>query len=59
MTPEGASRPVDSGQSMQQAQELADTLEENLQDYSWGAAYLRPELVEIFSKLVKTPPSTA
>ena len=39
-------------QSMQQAQELADTLEENLQDYSWGAAYLGPELVEIFSKLV-------
>ena len=38
--------------SMQEAQELADTLEENLQERRMGAASVRPELVEIFSELV-------
>ena len=38
--------------SMQEAQELADTLEENLQERRLGAASVRPELVEIFSELV-------
>ena len=37
---------------MQQAQELADTLEESLQTRGLGAANVRPELVEIFSELV-------
>ena len=37
--------------SMQEAQELANTLEENLQDRRMGAASVRPELVELFSEL--------
>ena len=37
--------------SMQEAQELVNTLEENLQIRQMGAATVRPELVEIFSKL--------
>ena len=37
--------------SMQEAQELVNTLEENLQIRQIGAATVRPELVEIFSKL--------
>lgn len=37
--------------SMQEAQELVNTLEENLQDRRIGAASVRPELVEIFSEL--------
>ena len=36
---------------MQEAQELVNTLEENLQIRQMGAATVRPELVEIFSKL--------
>ena len=38
--------------SMQEAQELAATLEENLQDRRLSAANLHAELVEVFSKLV-------
>ena len=38
--------------SMREAQELADTLEQNLNDRSMGAANVRPELVEMFSELV-------
>jgi anti-sigma regulatory factor (Ser/Thr protein kinase) len=38
--------------SMQEAQELADILEENLQEIRMGAANVRPELVELFSELV-------
>ena len=38
--------------SMQEAQDLADWLEENLQHHGMGAANVRPELVEIFSELV-------
>ena len=38
--------------SMQEAQELTDVLEENLQERRMGAASVRPELVEIFSELV-------
>lgn len=38
--------------SMREAQELADVLEENLQERRMGAASVRPELVEIFSELV-------
>ena len=38
--------------SMREAQELADTLEENLHDRRMGAVVVRPELVEIFSELV-------
>lgn len=38
--------------SMREAQELADVLEENLQERRMGAASVRPDLVEIFSKLV-------
>ena len=37
--------------SMQEAQELANTLEENLRDRRMGAANVRPELVEMFSEL--------
>ena len=37
---------------MQEAQELTDSLEDNLQILSMGAANVRPELVEIFSELV-------
>ncbi len=37
---------------MQEAQELADTLEENLQARHMGAANVRPELVEIMSELM-------
>ena len=37
---------------MEEAQELADILEENLHDRNMGAANVRPELVEIFSELV-------
>ena len=39
-------------QSMQEAQELAGILEENLRDRGMGAANVRPELVEVFSELV-------
>ena len=38
--------------SMREAQELTDTLEENLADLNRGSANVRPELVEIFSELV-------
>ena len=38
--------------SMREAQELADVLEENLQERRLGAASVRPEVVEIFSELV-------
>ncbi len=38
--------------SMQEAQELAGILEENLRDRGMGAANVRPELVEVFSELV-------
>ena len=38
--------------SMQEAQELADILEENLRARRLGGASVRPELVEIFSELV-------
>ena len=38
--------------SMQEAQELANTLEENLQNRRTGAASVRPEIVEVFSELV-------
>ena len=38
--------------SMREAQELADALEENLQERRMGAASVRPELVELFSELV-------
>ena len=38
--------------SMREAQELTDTLEENLHDRNMGAANIRPVLVEIFSELV-------
>ena len=38
--------------SMQEAQEMADILEENLQEQGMGAANVRPELVEMFSELV-------
>ena len=38
--------------TMQEAQELANTLEENLQDRRMGAPNIRPELVELFSELV-------
>ena len=38
--------------SMQEAQELAGILEENLGDLGMGAANVRPELVEVFSELV-------
>ena len=38
--------------SMQEAQELTDVLEENLQERRLGGASVRPEVVEIFSKLV-------
>ena len=37
---------------MEEAQELTDSLEDNLQILSMGAANVRPELVEIFSELV-------
>ena len=37
---------------MQEAQELADKLEDNVQDHSMGAANVRPELVEIMSELL-------
>ena len=38
--------------SMQEAQELTDTLEENLHDQAMGNPSIRPELVEMFSQLV-------
>ena len=38
--------------SMQEAQELASTLEEDLHDQVMGAPSIRPELVEMFSQLV-------
>ena len=38
--------------SMQEAQDLANTLEENLQNRRTGAASMRPEVVEVFSELV-------
>ena len=38
--------------SMKEAQQLADTLEENLRDRELGAPNLRPELVEMFSEIV-------
>ena len=38
--------------SMQEAQELTDILEENLQERRMGAASVRPEVVEIFAELV-------
>ena len=38
--------------SMREAQELADTLEENLPTRGMGAANMRLELVEIFSELL-------
>ena len=38
--------------SMREAQELANTLEENLGQLGLGAANVRPELVELFSELV-------
>ena len=38
--------------SMQEAQELADALEESLRDQDMGAPNVHPELVEIFSELV-------
>ena len=38
--------------SMQEAQDLANTLEENLQNRRMGAASVSPEVVEIFSELV-------
>ena len=38
--------------SMQEAQELASTLEEDLHDQAMGNPSIRPELVEIFSQLV-------
>ena len=38
--------------SMQEAQGLTNTLEENLHDQNMGAPNIRPELVEIFSELV-------
>ena len=37
---------------MREAQELANTLEENLGQLGLGAANVRPELVELFSELV-------
>ena len=38
--------------SMPEAQELTDTLEQNLQTLDMGAANVRPEVVEVFSELV-------
>ena len=38
--------------SMQEAQELASTLEEDLHDQAMGNPSIRPGLVEIFSQLV-------
>ena len=38
--------------SIQEAQELASTLEENLHDQVMGAPSIRPGLVEMFSQLV-------
>ena len=38
--------------SMLEAQDLANTLEETLQNRSTGAASVRPEIVEVFSELV-------
>ena len=38
--------------SMPEAQELTDTLEQNLQTLDLGAANMRPEVVEVFSELV-------
>ena len=38
--------------SLQEAQQLTDVLEENLQGMGISSASVRPELVEIFSKLV-------
>ena len=38
--------------SMQEAQELASTLEEDLHDQVMGNPSIRPELVEMFSQLV-------
>ena len=38
--------------SMREAQELTDTLEQNLQTLDMGAANIRPEVVEVFSELV-------
>ena len=38
--------------SMPEAQELTDTLEQNLQTLDMGAANMRPEVVEVFSELV-------
>ena len=38
--------------SMQEAQELVNTLEENLQNRRTAAASMRPEVVEVFSELV-------
>ena len=39
-------------QSMEEAQELANLLEENLQGRRIGGASIRPEVVELFSELV-------
>ena len=41
-----------SFRSMREAQDLANTLEDNLAERSLGAANVRAELVEIFSELV-------
>ena len=38
--------------SMEEAQQLTDTLEEIIHDQRMGAANVRPELVEIFSEIV-------
>ena len=38
--------------SMQEAQDLTNSLEENLHDQATGAPSIRPELVEMFSELV-------
>ena len=38
--------------SMEEAQQLTETLEEIIQDHRMGAANVRPELVEIFSEIV-------
>ena len=54
MNPEEAGYALEPAafRSMQEAQELVNTLEENLDARNMGAANVRPEVVEIFSELV-------
>ena len=49
--PRHALEPTDF-HSMQEAQELTDTLERDLHRLGMGAANIRPEVVEVFSELV-------